>query len=690
MEENNEKKGGHSGRVLALVMALIAIFVVFGLQLVNWQLVQGSEYRRKADSTNIYTVKTPASRGEILDVNGVRLAVNETGYKVVFNKLYVTKGSLNTSILQLVALFESRDEEWIDLFPIVVDERGNYAFRTSDDDSTVDARISQLKSDYRLQQYATAEECVNLMASDQWYDCENYSPQDKRTILAVRYNMARTGYNNENKYTFAEGISSEMLAIVSENSQKLPGVSVETYADRKYLHGDLAPGIVGYVNSITQDQYNELKDTGLYRLDSKIGQDGIELSLEEKLVGREGERLVEVTSNGTIVSETEKTPAISGNTVYLTIDAKLQKVALKALKENVEAAQADESFGSMCSGSIVVLDVDDFSVLCAQSYPNYDLTKFMEDPAYREGLLLNSDGKSAMWNRCFMGAYPIGSTMKPAVALAALQERSITPDTRVSCIGYYTNEYLGDLRIGCMGYHGSLDMNQAITASCNTFFCDIGYHLGIRGMNLYQTHLGLGQKTGVEINERQGTLAGPAAREEIGQLWYDGDTVQASIGQSDNLITPVQLATYAATIANDGTRLRTHLVDRITDYSRQSVLEVTQPEVVAENIFDPEVLQSVQEAMRNVVASPSGTGYYTYGSYSVPIAAKTGTAQTFQPNSMEEDIDHITLIAYAPYEDPEIAIGIIMEHGNKSIYAANVVTAVMDAYFYPDTVRPIE
>lgn len=375
MEENNKEKKGQSVRVLALVLGILAVFVVFGAQLVNWQLVHGAQYRAQADSTNIYTVKKDASRGEILDANGVSLAVNETGYKVVFNNLYVPKGSLNATILQLVALFESRNEEWIDNFPIVVDENGNFAFKQDDGDGTVDSAISLLKSDYRLQQYATAEECINLMASDQWYDCEGYSNSDKRSILAVRYNMAKTGYNNENKYTFAEGISNEMVAIVSENSQKMPGVSVETYSERKYANGSLATNIVGYIGAIDPDTYEEKKDTGDYQLDSKIGIEGIEAALEDKLVGHRGEQLVEVTPNGTIDSETEKTPATSGNTVYLTIDARLQKIALDALKENVEAAQKEESYGSQCTGSVVVLDVNDFSVLCAQSYPNYDLDK---------------------------------------------------------------------------------------------------------------------------------------------------------------------------------------------------------------------------------------------------------------------------------------------------------------------------
>ena len=262
----------------------------------------------------------------------------------------------------------------------------------------------------------------------------------------------------------------------------------------------------------------------------------------------------------------------------------------------------------------------------------------------------------------------------------------IDTSTQFRCGYTYYNADMPDFHPLCMGTHGYLNVIEALTVSCNIFFYDTGYNLGIDNMNLYQRKLGLGELTGVEIYESDGTLAGPDEKED----WYGGDTIMAAIGQSDNLITPVQLATYAATIANNGTRLRTHVVDKITDYSRQTVLEETKPEVVEENIFDQEVLETVKGAMRNVVTSPSGTGYYSYGSYEIPIAAKTGTAQTYLPNSNEYDVDNITLIAYAPYDDPQIAIGIIMEHGGKSVYAANVAKAIMDGYFHPETMPEVE
>ena len=327
----------------------------------------------------------------------------------------------------------------------------------------------------------------------------------------------------------------------------------------------------------------------------------------------------------------------------------------------------------------------DFSILCAQSYPNYDLTKYMDDPQYREDVLLNKDGTYPMFNRCFEGEYPIGSTMKPAVALAALQEGIINTSTQFRCGHTYYNEDMPTFHPQCMGTHGFLNVTRALTVSCNIFFYDTGYALGINNMNLYQKRLGLGEPTGVEIYESDGTLAGPDTKSD----WYGGDTIMAAIGQSINGITPVQLATYAATIANNGTRMRTHLVDKVTDYSRQTVLEETQPEVVEENTFDQQVLDTVKEALRSVVTDPTGTGYYSYGSYEIPIGAKTGTAETYLQNG-DADVDHITLIAFAPYDDPQIAIGIVMEHGGKSVYAANVAKAIMTGYFHPETMPAVE
>ena len=225
-----------------------------------------------------------------------------------------------------------------------------------------------------------------------------------------------------------------------------------------------------------------------------------------------------------------------------------------------------------------------------------------------------------------------------------------------------------------MGYHGSIDVFSAITRSCNYFFAETGRRLGINTMYLYAEKFGLGEKTGVEISESPGFLAGRDSTS-----WTDGNTVQAAIGQSDNAFTPIQLATYAATLANDGKRYRTHLISKITDYKRQEVLEYNDPdspELVDEVGISEENMKLVQEAMRNVAADSNGTAYSVFGNYPVEIAAKTGTAEN-------SGSDHTTFICYAPFDNPQVAVAVVLEHGAKGVYSMNVAKAMLDAYFNP-------
>ncbi len=665
----NEKK--FFGRYITCIVLVICIFLGFVAQLVNWQLVHGEQYREKADSNRNYSVKVEAARGEILDVNGVDLAVNITGYNVVFNKVYAQENNQNNVILTLINIFNSRGEKWIDELPIVVDEDGNYSF-VQDKES----KIAQLKKDYRLNSYATAKDCINILASEKWYNCENFSPEDKRNVLSVRYNMARTGYSNETKYTFATGVSQDMVAIVSENGQKIKGVEIDISPVRKYVNGLLAPHIVGTIGAISQEEYDEKKSTGIYKLNSKIGKSGIEKSMEDVLIGKDGYEIIETTPDGGIVGRKEGVKAESGDTVYLTLDARLQRIAANALGENIPKAQALVGSNVDVSGSVAMLNVKDFSVLCAQSYPTFDLGAYYEDNNYYNQVL-EAKG-NPLYPRVFEGAYTIGSTMKPAVALAALEEGVITSNTNYYC-GHTYQRFAPSYTPVCMGTHGSLNLQRAMAVSCNIFFYETGFNLGISNMNLYQSRLGLGQKTGVEIYERSGVLAGPEERKAAGGTWYDGDTIAAAIGQSDNLITPIQLATYAATIANNGVRLRTHLISKITDYSRQNVISennASNIDVMDTLDVSQENLDIVKDAMRSVVTRSDGTAYYSFGSYEVPIAAKTGTAE-----NVDNSPDHSTFIAFAPYDDPQVAIGIIIEHGKTGTWAANIAKALFDGYF---------
>lgn len=303
----------------------------------------------------------------------------------------------------------------------------------------------------------------------------------------------------------------------------------------------------------------------------------------------------------------------------------------------------------------------------------YDLGLAASDRDYYVSLL--SDTARPMFNRAFNGSFTPGSVFKPMVAAAALQEGTITPSTSVVCTGVY--DFDRTYRPKCLGQHGSVSLNQAITKSCNVYFYEVGRLLGIENIDAYAKEFGLGQKTGIELSESAGSLASPEARADAGGIWYPGDVIQAAIGQSDNTFTPLQLATYCATIANNGTRLQTHLIRKITNYNQDEVISEKNPDspVVVEQVpVSQENLKLVQAGMRSV-CSTEGTGR-TFANYGVAIAAKTGTAE------IPGHSDNVTFIGYAPYDKPEIAVAVVLEYGSRGTYSMAVARDIFDAYFF--------
>ena len=278
-----------------------------------------------------------------------------------------------------------------------------------------------------------------------------------------------------------------------------------------------------------------------------------------------------------------------------------------------------------------------------------------------------------LFDRSFMGALAPGSTFKPMVASAALQEKAISTKTHIDCQGEYTKN---GLHLWCMGYHGEIDMYQGIRDSCNVFFAETARLLGIDNIDKYAKRCGLGVRTGVEITESKGTLAGPEYSREMGSQWYESFVSPAGIGQSDNQFTPLQLATYAATLANNGTRLRSHVVDRVESYYGSEVIYKTEPEVMDKMGVSTQNLNEVKKAMNMATNS-----YYPLEGFPMQIAGKTGTAEN-------SGSDHANFICFAPYENPKIAIGVMVEHGAKSAVAINAAKKVLTEYFHLDTKKP--
>ena len=644
-----------------MIIIVIIAAAIFCARLVSWQVLSKDYYDEIALTTSTYKVSSEAIRGEIYDANGVPLAVNKTGYRIVFNKIYLKDESLNEIIVRLTTMLSRTGDKWADELPITTDSNGNYVF-VEDKQEEID--ILKSKDMLNMNPYSGADECMTILVEK--YDCASYPKSQQRNIVSVRYNMDVTGFSKSTPYVFADNISERGMNIVSENMQTEKGVEVIATAVRSYENGTVAPHIVGVTGLISAEEYTELKSKG-YAYNDEIGKSGVEAAFEKYLRGSPGSRTYEVDAEGN-AKITETVASEPGGKIYLTIDSKYQKLAQTALEEAVKEANeyskiSDSKYdGEDCKGAaVVMLDVRDFSVICAASYPTYDLSKFYDD--YEK---LSTDKSIPLFDRAFMGALAPGSTFKPMVAAAALQEHAITTSTKITCNGIYTK---GGLRLQCMGYHGAIDMYAGIRDSCNVFFAETARLLGIENMNIYAKRCGLGVKTGVEISESSGTLAGPEFSRAMGSEWYDSFVSPAGIGQSDNQFTPLQLATYAATIANDGVRLKTHVVDRVESYTGDEILLKTEIEKLDDMGVSRTNLNEVKKAMNMAT-----NNYDALSDLKIEIAGKTGTAEN-------AGSDHANFICFAPYDNPQVAIGVMVEHGTKSYVAINVAKKLLNEYF---------
>ncbi len=672
-KKREKKNKNRKSAITVSIIITLVFFVLFAGRLVDWQLIHGKEYKQLASRSTSYTVKTDATRGEILDKNGQGLVVNTTHYRIVFDKLYTDKNTIDRTTLSLIDLMNTAKQKWEDTLPIEFDSNGKFVYKKNSDDE-----IKQILSpDFLgMDENTSAEDCLYKLA--QRYEINgDYTKTQLRNLVSVHYNMEITDYSNSNPYIFAKDISRDTVGAVSENTQGVSGVDVQPYMIRSASDPDLAPHIIGALGSITEEEYQDLTDKNKeYSLSDSIGKFGIELAFEDELKGVGGTKIIKKNSDGTIVDSVETIDAQPGNTVYLTLDSSLQKTAVKSLAENVKGAKSQgvseqkayggKGYGEDCeTGAVVMLSVKDFSVLAAASYPTYDLNRYSEYGDYY--VKLAKDENSPMYNRAFVGSFACGSVYKPCVASAALEEKIINKNTEIFCDRYY--DYYPSNVVECMHYHGNENVTGAITQSCNYFFAETGRRLGIETMYLYSEKFGLGEYTGVEVEESKGFLAGRDSTS-----WQAGNTVQAAIGQSDNAFTPLQLATYAATIANNGTRLKTHVVSKITDYERTNTLK-SYDEVVEDTCgISQENLDIVQNAMLQVTQNPDGTAYSMFGDYKVKVAAKTGTAEN-------AGSDHTTFICYAPYERPEVAVAVVIEHGAKGKYSMQVAKDLLDTYF---------
>ncbi len=649
-------------RFIALICVLVITLLCFSGKMAELQLVNAEFYLTQADTSNRRTLTVHAARGEIIDRYGRPLVINREGFNIVFDAAYLPNSSLNNTIYMLTSLLSESDQKWTDKLPLKVTKP--YGF--SDD---MEYSVSVMKSELGLNSYATAKNCFDEMVRR--YKLQGYTPAEQRIIMGVRYSMELSDYSISLPFTFAEDVTAKTVEIIEENSEKLKGVVIQAATFREYPDPEVASHLLGTIGLLTAEEWEKVKDSGEYNMNDKIGKSGIEYAAEKYLKGVDGKISIVQSATGEIVSTNVLQEAVAGNTVQLTIDKNLQKVAIKALEKAIDDINTENrktsSQHDVTGAAVVVTDVNSGEILAAVSYPYYSMYDYLEN--YDS---LVSDESLPLFNRAFYGAYEPGSAFKPAVALIGLQTNIIDTSSVLPCNKVYRR--FEDYQPSCLGRHGYINVSTAISKSCNCFFFELGYKIGITDLNKYCKQLGLGVKTGVEIGESTGILAGKEYAERVGKIWNDGDTIQAAIGQSDNNFTPLQLSQYTSILANGGTRYKTHLIKSVKSYSLDKTIEDDFVSVLNKTEISEDAYKAVKEGMLRVTSD--GTARATFGDYSIKVAGKTGTAQS------PTGIDNAVFIGFAPYDDPEIAISIIIENGGHGSSIAPVAKSIFDAYFY--------
>lgn len=637
-------------------------------QLIRIQIVDGEMYAAQNQTYLEATQSVQASRGQIFDKNGVLLNTNKTVYKVIVQKAFFTAGSENDIIARTIDILIENNEEWIDEVPITLSMPLSFT-NVSDDE------LDRFKQNIVLNIDATVENCISALNSRYNIDTEKYDLQHQRYIAGVRYQMENKDFSYNNRYTFAEDISINTVIKLKELNFLLSGIDIIEEPVRVYMRGETAAHIRGTIGAISAEQYAELKDKG-YGMSDTLGISGIERALENVLRGENGIRTILRDSSGSAISDEITKTVVPGNSVKLTIDSDMQDTMQTVLENQINWLHYnnDPLRGNTCdAGAVVVLDVKTGAVLSMNTYPTYSLDDYIEDYSS----VLNAEG-APLNNRAINGLYRPGSAFKTITATTGLINGFIDRNSTFNCTGTYT--FYDDYQPKCTGIHPNYSIVNALRVSCNLFFYDLGRRLGIGTLSEYAQKFGYGTDLGLEIGGAAGRMTTPEIYEQLlGTPWTAGDTLQASIGQSETLVTPLHLAVQAMTLANGGVRYQPHLVDSIWNYDGTELISQTEP-TIAEIIDDngTGAFDIVREGMIAVATNctwPIGTTNNIFDNLPYSVAIKTGTAQ----NDASSNLYTSTVMGFYPAEDPQIAFGIVLEKGEFSRY---MVRNIIDAYFY--------
>ncbi len=664
-------------RLAMLIAAAVAVLALYTLRLIFLQLVHGEEFAAQATSTTEYRFNVTAARGDIVDSAGRRIATSTTSYNVVLSRLLIGDNDLNETIRSAVEILQANGESWNDGLLIgQADRAGHYAFTDDPASESQQEDVASLKEALGLQQYATADDVMDRLI--QRYELEGYDPAWQRVLGGIRYQMEQEAFSNVNNFTLAENVSDKTVATVMEHSLTLPGVEIAETSVRSYTDGTILPHVLGRVGKITAEMWRVTDENGQvtyplrekgYAMNDVIGISGLESAYEDQLRGQDGVETITRDSDGVIIDTSITTEPQPGKTVMLTVNSEFQKAVDEALARNIQQIAATYNTDAS-AGAAVVIDVKDGSILACSNYPTYDQNLYSTQySAY------SADPGLPLYNRALQGLYTPGSTYKPSVAIAALLSGVIDRNSTVYCNGVYN--YFSDYHPRCTrhGHSGDIDVVTAIKWSCNIFFYDVGRRTTSEIYDQFAYQLGLGTPTGVEVSESTGRLT---TREDSN--YTASLEIQAAIGQGNTVVSPVQLATYAATIANKGVRYRTHFVKALVDTNTGEVLEETAPEVM--DVIEDQVgaFDIVEEGMVGAAQTVSGLANYPY-----TIACKTGTPQRSEytmVGNRRQYYTNSTIIAYGPVEDPQIAVGIVIEYGGGGARAGELVADIFNAYFF--------
>lgn len=686
--------------LLALMILLLAVYLSFLYQL---QIIDGEIYYNRSKEITETKLTVTASRGNILDRYGRILIGNKECYNLKINtdKLFSNNDDPNGTILELIDMVQQYGDVYTDDLPITSSPPFEYdPAMTAIQETMLKAYFKDKAKEFKemgLPEEPTAVQLMSYMRTR--YSIDNsYSAEEMRLIAGVRYSINVRYAINTADYIFVEDASMKLISSILE--KKLTGIEVNRAYVRDY-RTEYAAHILGYVGLMTQEEY-EKYSLYKYSTDAYVGKDGIEYAFESYLHGTDGEKYETKNAAGTVLATVYTKEPVPGNHIYLTIDIVLQEQVERILgncldalirTREVERMEAklrgeynEEMKDEITGAAAVVINVNTGEPLAIASWPTYDVTTIIENYAQ-----LLETPNAPLFNRALMGAYAPGSTFKPCTAIAALTEGIINTEDLVDCQGVYTRYaaegYAPECWIWQQGYtHPEENVVTAIRDSCNYFFYTISNDLGIDKMGEVAHAFGLGVPTGVELVETTGNMSNSENHSDYtGTEWRIGDTLQAGIGQSDSIFSPLQLAEYCATVANSGTRYSASILKSIRTYDYSKKLYEREPEVLSTVETADYNWAAVQEGMEQVVNSPyNASNYLNFIDCAWHVAGKTGTAQ-----KGENITNDAIFICYGPYDDPEVAVAVVVERGGSGAGIVHVARQIMDAYInirsYSDT-----